>query len=1413
MAVFRHFLRTSKPDPDKKDTRNGKDNKNGNGAGDDVKKPQRGLVIGENFGWTGKLPVTLLNEYCQKQKWGKPVFDMTNRGGSGFISIVHLNSVNPKTKEPISVKFIPKYEPKSTTNEARHMAATYVLYRINFVKNMKMLLPIIFRDYWSELEVERTSLLKSDKAKHDLLFNVNPFQVYIEQQELAEKKLKQEKARQDNQTKVKKPTISIGTANVSKPSTPSTTSKSHDRKSQIHNISEINGLPSFPRKVWDNAPFIDFSSEIRTSLESSIRKHINWIIDNDHPITKNKGLSNSLTPVLTNLGFRPTHIEESFKYTSNFVDVLEWLLFHIPEDDLPPYFCKTEKDSSLKLKVSKDIKLEYLLDRMAQSGFDKDEILTTLEENEYDEVISSVKLTQQLSPSYVSNENDSEEDSLLLWEQEIEGIKMMETNKVKFNNERKTIAEISLKPANIEEDLLIVRLFMSKNYPLSLPGIHIVVDNSSFKLANYIKLSILSQLVGYIVQNGIIGDCMIFNIIEWLEENISRVIDNPGPLLPNEIAQNASTSNEKSKSANFRKSKTTSKFNISIKDVESRKKAYATKLASTALKASVKKRMELPAWKKKDDLVAMINSNKVTLVTGETGSGKSTQIVQFILDDMNSKGNFAGKIMCTQPRRISTLGLADRISEERVDTVGKETGYIIRGENKTSKETRISFVTTGVLLRMLQSFLSAPNESSIFDELEYIFIDEVHERSVDSDFLLIILKRTLKRFPNLRIILMSATISVDTFKNFFSSPLNHIHIEGRTFPIQDFHLDSILDAIDYTVETASGITKPRADSHFFESGNINYDLIAKLCLHIDEKLEAENNHGSILIFLPGIMEINQCISLINKVFANKSKDVWTLPLHSALSSNDQKRVFKVPSKGTRKIVVSTNVAETSITIPDCVVVVDSGRSKTMFYDAAKNTTRLIENWCSKAEIGQRRGRSGRIQKGNCYHLYTQDTENKMKPQPVPEIMRTRLENLYLIVKSMGIKNVEEFLKSGIDAPDSTSLATSKKFLKEIGALDLETENLSNLGKYLSYLPTDLQSGKLLILGCIFGCLDICLTLASISSSGSPFLNNAEARPAIKKKRREFSNNQGDFIAMANAYAEYDNLRRNGGNTKKFITENYLSYLTLNDISSTRAQYISLLKDMGFVPLGYTRKSNNDDYDLLNRNSENYAVIRAIITGSFYPQIARVQLPDPKYVKSAVGSIAVDPEAALIRFWKNEPLNDKLPANRARVHNSSVIFDDNSVDSSISEKILEEATDEDGNLDVVRARELFDLTPQVPKTGNALLKSPFVVYGKSHSTFAFFLTDITPTSTIATLLFGGKIAYNLSQQIEKGHTGIVLDNWLPIRTWCKNGVLIKRLRKLVDGVIEDRLSSPQYASSKTHDSNDDVLSIVESVLAL
>lgn len=396
---------------------------------------------------------------------------------------------------------------------------------------------------------------------------------------------------------------------------------------------------------------------------------------------------------------------------------------------------------------------------------------------------------------------------------------------------------------------------------------------------------------------------------------------------------------------------------------------------------------------------------------------------------------------------------------------------------------------------------------------------------------------------------------------------------------------------------------------------------------------------------------------------------------------------------------------------------------------------------------------------------------------------------------MGISNVNEFLSSGLDAPDKSSLDKANQFLHEIGAL--QENSLTKLGNYISYLPTDPQSAKLLILGCIFGCLDICLTLAAISSTGSPFINSYEQRDKLKQIQKKFGNGQGDFISMANAYNAYMSNK-----SKRFLTENYLSYTTIKDITSTRSQYLSLLVELGFV----NRKLD----DSCNKNAENWPLIRGIIAGAFYPQVARIQYPDPKYFKSSSGSIEIDPDARQIKFWIKS--DGELPAARVFIHPLSVLFNDNNSDFTLDENykdFLSKVSTDDGSIDYEKAREQYmQLAAQTPKSNvPMLLKDAFVAYRSSHHTTKLYVRDLTPTSTFATLLFGGDFSYDLNITLGQTSPGIVIDNWLPIRTWCKNGVLIKHLRRLIDSVIDEKLSNPESPL------DEDIFKVIERIINL
>ena len=236
---------------------------------------------------------------------------------------------------------------------------------------------------------------------------------------------------------------------------------------------------------------------------------------------------------------------------------------------------------------------------------------------------------------------------------------------------------------------------------------------------------------------------------------------------------------------------------------------------------------------------------------------------------------------------------------------------------------------------------------------------------------------------------------------------------------------------------------PTANSKFFTSGQINYDLIAETVFHVHNKLLRESNDGSLIVFLPGVGEVNRCCKTLSKADSDSLFEI--LPLHSALTPDDQKRVFK-KFKSRRKIIISTNIAETSITVDDCVATIDTGRVKTLNYDPSSNTSKLVESFVSKAEAKQRRGRAGRVRSGYSYKLYSKKVYESMAELPVPEIKRVTLESLYLSVRSMGIKNVTKFLQQGLDPPPLSSLEKAEQILTTTGLIDETDNTLTQLGK-------------------------------------------------------------------------------------------------------------------------------------------------------------------------------------------------------------------------------------------------------------------------------------------------------------------------------------------------------------------------------
>ena len=861
----------------------------------------------------------------------------------------------------------------------------------------------------------------------------------------------------------------------------------------------------------------------------------------------------------------------------------------------------------------------------------------------------------------------------------------------------------------------------------------------------YIRLSIIRQALLH-AEGNFIGMPMIYDIVDWIQTNAGDIFQNPGRLTDVSAglaaADHSSEPQSQKRRAKGGRARRPIDWTPATSPSQRILSEWQAKQGTAAQQKMMAGRQSLPAWRLKEEIVQTVNNCKVTIISGETGSGKSTQSVQFVLDDLIQRQLGAvANIICTQPRRISALGLADRVADERCSQVGDEIGYTIRGESKQKPGvTKITFVTTGVLLRRLQtSGGNADDVVAALADVSHVVVDEVHERSLDTDFLLVLLRQILRKRKDLKVILMSATLDAAVFEAYFKEvgPVGRVEIEGRTHPVTDYYVDDILH---FTGFKGYGMSEDDATDEKSFSANlrsigfgINYDLIAETVRYIDRQLGDKD--GGVLIFLPGTMEIDRTLQALSH-FAN----LHALPLHASLMPVEQKRVFPPAPHGKRKVIACTNVAETSITIEDIVAVIDTGRVKETSYDPQNNMVRLAETWASRAACKQRRGRAGRVRAGDCYKMYTRNAEAKMMERPDPEIRRVPLEQMCLSIKAMGVQDVSGFLASALTPPESTAVEGAIRLLSQMGAIT--DDELTALGRHMSMIPADLRLGKLLVYGATFGCLEAALTIASVLTARSPFLSprerDQETRNEFDRLRASFSNNQGDLLVDLRAYEQWAAQRSKGASTRDlryWCQENRLSPNTLFDIASNRTQYLASLKEISFIPTHYS-STNPSTHSTYNKHNSNDALLRALIAGSFNPQIARIQLPDKKFAAGIAGAVELDPSAREIKYFNQDN-------GRVFVHPSSTLFSSQTFPHNAS----------------------------------------FVAYFNKMATSKVFVRDITPFNAYSLLMFAGRI------QVDTLGRGLVVDEWIRLRGWARIGVLVSRLRGMLDKVLEGMVREP------------------------
>ncbi|KAA8570318.1 hypothetical protein EYC84_002621 [Monilinia fructicola] len=487
----------------------------------------------------------------------------------------------------------------------------------------------------------------------------------------------------------------------------------------------------------------------------------------------------------------------------------------------------------------------------------------------------------------------------------------------------------------------------------------------------------------------------------------------------------------------------------------------------------------LPAFAVREDLLRVIRDNQVVICVGETGSGKTTQLTQFLYEE--GYGN-TGLIGCTQPRRVAAMSVAKRVSEEMECKLGGTVGYAIRFEDCTSKETVIKYMTDGVLLR------ESLNEPDL-DRYSCVIMDEAHERALNTDVLMGLFKKVLARRRDLKLIVTSATMNSKRFSDFYGGA-PEFFIPGRTFPVDImYHRSPVEDYVDQAVQQV-------------------------LAIHVSQ------GAGDILVFYDGQEDIECTCELIQERLnaLNDPPKLSILPIYSQMPADLQAKIFDRAAPGVRKVIVATNIAETSLTVDGIMYVVDAGYSKLKVYNPRMGMDTLQITPISQANASQRAGRAGRTGPGKAFHLFTEAAfKDELYIQTIPEIQRTNLSNTVLLLKSLGVKDLLDF--DFMDPPPQDTITTSLFDLWALGALDNIGE-LTDIGRKMTAFPMDPSLAKLLITSEEYGCSEEMLTIVSMLSVPSVFYRPKERQDESDAAREKFFVPESDHLTYLHVYSQW-----------------------------------------------------------------------------------------------------------------------------------------------------------------------------------------------------------------------------------------------------------------------------------------------------
>lgn len=581
------------------------------------------------------------------------------------------------------------------------------------------------------------------------------------------------------------------------------------------------------------------------------------------------------------------------------------------------------------------------------------------------------------------------------------------------------------------------------------------------------------------------------------------------------------------------------------------------------LQKRLEERYSLPIASISDHIVSAIGSNQVVIIRGNTGCGKTTQVPQYILDSFLESGQGAScNIIVTQPRRISAISVSERIAAERGEELGHTCGYSVRFESVLPRHyASVLFCTVGVLLRKLEAGLVG---------ISHVIVDEIHERDLNSDFLLVVLRDMLGMYPELRVVLMSATIDTSLFSRYFNNcPV--IEVVGKTFPVDEYFLEDAIELVHFIPLPSKKKKKELEDEDEDENLNMvcdthRYSLTTQHAMfQLNEKeipfelIEALLHHfktmntpGAVLVFLPGW---NSIFSL-HRHLANHpvfgSGQYWLLPCHSQVPRDEQRKAFATTPNGITKIIMATNIAETSITINDVVFVIDSARAKVKMFTSHNSMTNYATVWASKTNLEQRCGRAGRVRPGYCFHLCSRARYERLAQYLTPEILRTPLDELGLTIKLLGLGDIGTFLSKAMEPPPPERVTEAVVLLHEMEALDVN-ERLTPLGIILARLPIEPRVGKMIVLGCVCGVGDAICTIAACTCFPEPFLTQPGHKRLGFIHKKFVGHRASDHLAMMVAFYQWERVSEDEQAERSFCEVNLLAQSSMHMAAEARVQ--------------------------------------------------------------------------------------------------------------------------------------------------------------------------------------------------------------------------------------------------------------------